>query len=51
MDMHSDFDRLLFFEHARKTAESSYAKNPNDAEVSISISLSYFGSLTLSIDY
>ncbi|KAM7509265.1 hypothetical protein LguiA_019718 [Lonicera macranthoides] len=32
MDMHSDFDRLLFFEHARKTAESSYAKNPNDAE-------------------
>ncbi|KAL2906886.1 Mitochondrial import receptor subunit TOM20 [Bienertia sinuspersici] len=32
MDMGSDFDRLLFFEHARKAAEASYAKNPLDAE-------------------
>ncbi|XP_021888259.1 mitochondrial import receptor subunit TOM20-like [Carica papaya] len=32
MDMQSDFDRLLFFEHARKTAEANYAKNPLDAE-------------------
>ncbi|GAV64273.1 TOM20_plant domain-containing protein, partial [Cephalotus follicularis] len=32
MDMQSDFDRLLFFEHARKNAEVTYAKNPLDAE-------------------
>ncbi|CAN4082290.1 unnamed protein product [Withania somnifera] len=32
MDMQSDFDRLLFFEHARKTAETAYAKDPLDAE-------------------
>ncbi|RVW45155.1 Mitochondrial import receptor subunit TOM20 [Vitis vinifera] len=32
MDMQSDFDRLLFFEHARKTAEATYAKNPQDAD-------------------
>ncbi|KAI5651096.1 hypothetical protein M9H77_37101 [Catharanthus roseus] len=32
MEMQSDFDRLLFFEHARKNAESSYAKNPKDAD-------------------
>lgn len=37
--MQSDFDRLLFFEHARKTAEATYAKNPQDADVRI-ISLS-----------
>lgn len=35
-----DFDRLLLFEHARKTAESNYAQNPLDADVSISLSLS-----------
>ncbi|XP_057818994.2 mitochondrial import receptor subunit TOM20 [Cryptomeria japonica] len=29
---HSDFDRLLFFEAARKTAESTYAVNPLDAD-------------------
>ncbi|KAI4350508.1 hypothetical protein L6164_004958 [Bauhinia variegata] len=29
---HSDFDRLLFFEHARKTAEANYAKDPLDAD-------------------
>ncbi|KAM6549581.1 hypothetical protein CsatB_021257 [Cannabis sativa] len=28
----SDFDRLLFFEHARKTAEVAYAQNPLDAD-------------------
>ncbi|KAK7266953.1 hypothetical protein RIF29_19615 [Crotalaria pallida] len=28
----NDFDRLLFFEHARKTAEAEYAKNPLDAD-------------------
>ncbi|XP_052198035.1 LOW QUALITY PROTEIN: mitochondrial import receptor subunit TOM20-like [Diospyros lotus] len=32
MEMQSDFDRLLFFEHARKTAEVAYAKDPHDAE-------------------
>ncbi|KNA18927.1 hypothetical protein SOVF_066250 [Spinacia oleracea] len=32
MDMSSDFDRLLFFEHARKSAEAAYTKNPLDAE-------------------
>ncbi|MQL94029.1 hypothetical protein Taro_026686 [Colocasia esculenta] len=28
----SEFDRLLFFEAARKTSEANYAKNPLDAE-------------------
>ncbi|KAI9121465.1 hypothetical protein K1719_008498 [Acacia pycnantha] len=28
----SDFDRLLFFEHARKTAEAAHAIEPRDAE-------------------
>ncbi|KAL7094978.1 hypothetical protein ACP275_11G138100 [Erythranthe tilingii] len=32
MDMSSDFDRLLFFEHARRTAEATHAKNPLDAD-------------------
>lgn len=32
MDMQSDFDRLLFFEHARKTAEAAYAKDPLDTD-------------------
>lgn len=32
MDMGSDFDRLLFFEHARKTAEVNYSKSPLDAD-------------------
>ncbi|KAF5457394.1 hypothetical protein F2P56_021498 [Juglans regia] len=33
MDMqHGDLDRILFFEHARKTAEATYAKNPLDAD-------------------
>ncbi|XP_038884092.1 mitochondrial import receptor subunit TOM20-like [Benincasa hispida] len=27
-----DFDRLLLFEHARKTAEANYASNPLDAD-------------------
>ncbi|QCD93221.1 mitochondrial import receptor subunit TOM20-like [Vigna unguiculata] len=27
-----EFDRLLFFEHARKAAEAEYIKNPTDAE-------------------
>ncbi|CAL2230742.1 unnamed protein product [Prunus armeniaca] len=27
-----DFDRLLLFEHTRKTAEVNYAKNPLDAD-------------------
>nr|GMC48663.1 mitochondrial import receptor subunit TOM20 [Ipomoea batatas] len=30
--MSSEFDRLLFFEHARKTAEAAYEKNPLDAD-------------------
>lgn len=32
-----DFDRLLFFEYARKTAETNYAKNPLDADVTLSL--------------
>ncbi|XP_020228919.2 mitochondrial import receptor subunit TOM20 [Cajanus cajan] len=28
----NEFDRLLFFEHARKTAEADYTKNPLDAD-------------------
>ncbi|CAM8976604.1 unnamed protein product [Rhodiola kirilowii] len=32
MDMQNDFDRLLFFEHARKTAEAKYIKNLLDAD-------------------
>lgn len=31
--MQNDFDRLLFFEHARKTAEDAYAQDPLDADV------------------
>ncbi|PWA36368.1 plant specific mitochondrial import receptor subunit TOM20 [Artemisia annua] len=30
--MENDFDRLLFFEHARRTAEVTYTKNPLDTE-------------------
>ncbi|KAK4410008.1 Mitochondrial import receptor subunit TOM20 [Sesamum angolense] len=37
MDMSSDFDRLLFFEHARRTAEATYAKNPLDADMGRSL--------------
>ncbi|OAY25544.1 mitochondrial import receptor subunit TOM20 [Manihot esculenta] len=32
MDMQNEFDRILFFEHARKTAEATYAKDPLDTE-------------------
>lgn len=32
MDMPNDLDRILFFEHARKAAETAYAKDPRDAE-------------------
>ncbi|XAR58276.1 hypothetical protein NMG60_11026711 [Bertholletia excelsa] len=32
MDMQNDFDRILLFEHARKTAEAAYVKDPLDAE-------------------
>ncbi|KAM7277767.1 hypothetical protein ACFE04_004901 [Oxalis oulophora] len=32
MDMQNDFDRMLFFEHARKTSEVTYAQNPLDVE-------------------
>ncbi|KAJ6832045.1 mitochondrial import receptor subunit TOM20-like [Iris pallida] len=28
----SEFERIMFFEHARKTAEAAYAKDPLDAE-------------------
>ncbi|XAR60234.1 hypothetical protein NMG60_11033510 [Bertholletia excelsa] len=30
--MQNDFDRILLFEHARKTAEAAYVKDPLDAE-------------------
>ncbi len=33
MDMQNEFDRILFFEHASKTAEANYVKDPLDAEV------------------
>lgn len=39
MEMQGDFDRLLFFEHARKTAEAAHAVNPQDADVSPSLFL------------
>ncbi|KAI3748713.1 hypothetical protein L6452_11986 [Arctium lappa] len=32
MEMQMDFDRLVLFEHARQSAEATYAKNPHDAE-------------------
>ncbi|KAL8153726.1 hypothetical protein V2J09_011486 [Rumex salicifolius] len=32
MDMSSEFDRIMFFEHARKAAEASYAKDPLDVD-------------------
>ncbi|KAJ6815402.1 mitochondrial import receptor subunit TOM20-like [Iris pallida] len=28
----NEFERIMFFEHARKTAEAAYTKNPLDAE-------------------
>lgn len=37
--MQSDFDRILFFEHARKAAEASYSKDPLDSEVRLLQSL------------
>ncbi|CAO2831141.1 unnamed protein product [Amaranthus hypochondriacus] len=32
MEMGEEFDRILLFEHARKTCEANYSKNPLDAE-------------------
>ncbi|KAG5597806.1 hypothetical protein H5410_039038 [Solanum commersonii] len=32
MEMQKEFDRLLFFERARMSAETSYAENPLDAD-------------------
>ncbi|KAM0055626.1 putative plant specific mitochondrial import receptor subunit TOM20 [Helianthus debilis subsp. tardiflorus] len=32
MEMQNDFDRLMFFEHARRSAEVAYEKNPLDSE-------------------
>ncbi|XP_024996536.1 mitochondrial import receptor subunit TOM20-like [Cynara cardunculus var. scolymus] len=32
MEMQMDFDRLVLFEHARRSAEATYAKNPHNAE-------------------
>ncbi|KAL3526288.1 hypothetical protein ACH5RR_010944 [Cinchona calisaya] len=32
MEMQSDFDRLLYFESARRLAEEKYAQNPSDAD-------------------
>ncbi|KAJ8761152.1 hypothetical protein K2173_001208 [Erythroxylum novogranatense] len=32
MEMSNEFDRLLFFEHARKAAEAAYANNPLDSD-------------------
>ncbi|KAL6011054.1 hypothetical protein ACLOJK_001498 [Asimina triloba] len=32
----TDFERLVFFEQARKTAEATYHKNPNDADCGVS---------------
>lgn len=37
----NDLERLMLFEHARITAESNYAKNPNDADVRIFLSPFY----------
>lgn len=37
-----DFDRLLLFEHTRKTAEANYAENPLDADVRIFLSFTSF---------
>ena len=34
-----DFDHLLMFEHARKSAEATHAKDPLDADVSTIYSL------------
>ncbi|MFS7893668.1 putative plant specific mitochondrial import receptor subunit TOM20 [Helianthus anomalus] len=32
MEMQNDFNRLMFFEHARRSAEVTYQKNPLDTE-------------------
>ena len=52
--MQSDFDRLLFFEHARKTVEATYAKNPQDADVriiSFSLNLLFLSEIVYSHAY
>lgn len=33
MEMPSDFERALMFEHISKAAEATYAKNPLDTDV------------------
>lgn len=53
MDMgmgQNDFDRLLFFEHARKQAEITYAQNPQDADVSPRLFLFLSLGCSVSID-
>ncbi|KAK8959845.1 Mitochondrial import receptor subunit TOM20 [Platanthera guangdongensis] len=51
-----DFDRILFYEHARKNAEAVYAKNPLDADnltswAGVLIELSQFQSRSDSIKF
>lgn len=38
----ADFDRLLFFEHARRHSESQYIKNPLDADVPLSSQFPFY---------
>ncbi|GER38911.1 mitochondrial import receptor subunit TOM20 [Striga asiatica] len=33
MEMSTEFERILYFEHTRRTAEATYAKNPLDADL------------------
>jgi hypothetical protein len=42
LQQQDDFDRILFFEHARKLAETEYIKNPLDADVRLSLLPQFF---------
>lgn len=50
MDMQftpDDVGRLMIYEQTRIVAEANYAKNPNDADVSLSSSLSHLVSFSV----
>lgn len=40
MDDQSDLERIVLFEHARKTSEANYSEDPLDVEVCIILSSS-----------
>ncbi|KAJ0514120.1 putative plant specific mitochondrial import receptor subunit TOM20 [Helianthus annuus] len=49
MEMQNDFDRLMFFEHARRSAEVTYEKNPLDTEVRVCLYNNKWGGALLEL--